>query len=130
MNLLVCNGNETRNELWYNLITLGGAPKLKSEETITVEEENFEGVQVFPNPFNPSTSFRFRVRENTAVKLQIFNLNGQLVRTLVDGNLAPKVYKERWNGRNEKGHPVASGIYFYRLQIGRQIWNGKIQMIK
>jgi hypothetical protein len=136
-NLLICNGNESRDELWYNLIKLGptaaGSATKTADETAAAAETadaDFEGVQVFPNPFNPQTSFRFKVKENSAVKLQIFNLAGQLVRTIVDEDFGPGVYVRRWNGRNQDGRPAASGLYFYRLQIGQQIMNGRIQMLK
>jgi hypothetical protein len=132
-NLLIGNGNETRDELWYNLIVLGGTPKAATAEAVTsptVVEEDFDGVQVHPNPFNPQTSFRFKVKEKAAVKLQVFNLTGQLVRTIIDEDLAPGVHQRRWNGRNQHGRPAASGVYFYRLQIGPKIFNGRIQMLK
>ncbi|MGH7451563.1 MAG: T9SS type A sorting domain-containing protein, partial [bacterium] len=132
MQLLVCQANQTRDEVWYKLITLGGAAKPGDGQAAapTQLEENFEGVQVYPNPFNPNTSFRFKVHTNGPVKLQIFNLNGQLINTLVDGELPQGVHQKRWNGRNQHGYAVASGIYWYRLQIGQNIWNGRIQMIK
>jgi hypothetical protein len=133
MQLLVCAGNDTRNEVWYNLIALnaakqnalssGGAPGLLAEEEI-------EGVQVYPNPFNPQTFFRFRLKTTAWVKLQIFNLNGQLLRTLVDTETPPGVQQKHWNGRNQNGQRAASGFYLYRLQIGSKVWNGRIQMIK
>jgi hypothetical protein len=133
MNLLVCVGNQTRDEVWHNLITLGGVAKPGDDAAAApkqADEENFEGVQVYPNPFNPNTSFRFKVNSAGPVKLQIFNLNGQLVKTLVDGELPPGVHQKRWNGRSQNGYAVASGVYWYRLQIGQKIWNGRIQMIK
>lgn len=132
-NLLVCNSNETREELWYKVITISGTPKTAAETPAVTGEfasADFEGVQVYPNPFNPQTSFRFKLKDQAAVKLQIFNLNGQLVRTLADEDLTPGVYQRRWNGRDQKGRPAASGLYFYRLQIGPKIFNGRIQMIK
>jgi len=129
--LLVCTGNDTRDEAWYNLITLGAAKQ--SAEVVApalVIEEDFDGVQVFPNPFNPQTSFRFKLKAASPVKLQIFNLNGQLVRTLIDEMMLPGVHQKRWNGRNQSGNHVASGVYWYRLQIGAKVLNGRIQMIK
>jgi hypothetical protein len=131
--LLVCQADQTRDEVWYNLITLGGAVKAGGEQAAAPNssaDENFEGVQVYPNPFNPTTSFRFKVNSTGPVKLQIFNLAGQLVRTLVDGELPPGVHQRRWNGRNQNGYAVASGLYFYRLQIGQKVWRGQIEMIK
>ncbi|MGH7450498.1 MAG: T9SS type A sorting domain-containing protein, partial [bacterium] len=131
MNLMVCNGNETRDELWYNLIVLGGLPKRPAEApAAAATEEDFDGVQTFPNPFNPQTSFRFKVKAHTPVKLQIFNLTGQLVRTIVDTDLAPGVYVRRWNGRSQDGRQAASGIYLYRLQVGKQMMTGRVQMLK
>ncbi len=134
-NLLICSGNDTRDELWFNLIKLGGAKKTDEETPAAaaeLAEEDFEGVQVYPNPFNPQTSFRFKVKEAAPVrvKLQIFNLTGQLVRTLADENFTPGVHVRRWNGRNEDGRPAATGFYFYRLQIGSQLLNGRIQLVK
>ncbi len=131
MNLMVCNGNETRDELWYNLIVLGGLPKPPAEApAAAATEEDFDGVQTFPNPFNPQTSFRFKVKAHTPVKLQIFNLTGQLVRTLVDADLEPGVHVRRWNGRSQDGRQAASGVYLYRLQVGKQLMTGRVQMLK
>ncbi|MGH7598845.1 MAG: T9SS type A sorting domain-containing protein, partial [bacterium] len=131
MQLLVCQANQTRDEVWYHLLTLGGAAKASSDQAAALKnEEDFEGVQVYPNPFNPNTSFRFKVHTNGPVKLQIFNLNGQLVKTLVDGELPQGVHQKRWNGRSQNGYTAASGVYWYRLQVGQKIWNGRIQMIK
>jgi hypothetical protein len=133
MNLMVCNGNETRDELWYNLIPLGGLTK-RPAETPAVEaaqkDDDFDGVQAFPNPFNPQTSFRFKLQAPAPVKLQIFNLTGQLVRTLVNADLETGVHVRRWNGRGQDGRPVASGVYLYRLQIDKKVMTGRIQMLK
>ncbi len=132
MGLLVCTGNDTRNEAWYNLIPLGAAKQAAAAvaAAAVVDEEDFDGVQVFPNPFNPQTSFRFKLKEAVPVKLQIFNLNGQLVRTLIDETMLPGLQQKRWNGRNQNGQRAASAMYWYRLQIGAKIFNGRIQMIK
>jgi FlgD Ig-like domain len=133
MNLLVCQGNQTRDEVWYNLIVLGSLAKpgnAQADALKQANDENFEGVQVYPNPFNPTTSFRFKVNTAGPVKLQIFNLNGQLVKTLVDGELLPGVHQKQWSGRNQNGYTVASGVYWYRLQIGPKVWNGQIQLLK
>jgi flagellar hook assembly protein FlgD len=64
------------------------------------------------------------------VSLQIFNINGALVRTLIDDDLAAGLHERQWNGRDSIGRPVASGIYFYRLRLGTEVLNGRLEMVK
>ncbi len=75
----------------------------------------------YPNPFNPSTTIAFTLDRNEKVTLKIYNAAGQLVRTLLNGKALFKGnrYRFRWQGRNDKGNPVASGVYFYRLKTAR-----------
>ncbi len=78
--------------------------------------ETFALHQNIPNPFNPTTTIRFDVPpDGGAVTLRVFDVGGRLVRTLVDGMESPGQKSVMWNGRNENGHPVATGTYFYRL---------------
>jgi len=74
--------------------------------------------QNYPSPFNPMTTIEFDIREKGQVRLRIYNVAGQLVRTLVDGELETGGYAEDWNGLNDAGSKVASGVYFYRLESG------------
>ncbi|MEE9431042.1 MAG: T9SS type A sorting domain-containing protein [Melioribacteraceae bacterium] len=69
----------------------------------------------YPNPFNPTTTISFSIAKNSDVKLDIYNSVGQLVTRLVDQNYAPGRYTSLWNGKNDFGTKVNSGIYFYRL---------------
>jgi hypothetical protein len=71
--------------------------------------------QNFPNPFNPSTMIDFSVREKGHVTLRIYDVAGRLVRTLVDEVRDAGAYREGWDGRNNRGSGVASGVYFYRM---------------
>lgn len=74
--------------------------------------------QNYPNPFNPETTIQFDLATETAVTLRIYDIAGQVVRTLVSGSLPAGSYTELWNGRNESGSRVGSGIYFYVLEAG------------
>jgi M6 family metalloprotease-like protein len=74
--------------------------------------------QNYPNPFNPTTTIPFDVKERTHVSLKIYNLRGQEVRTLVDETLDARSYGIEWNGHNDAGSSVASGVYFYKLVAG------------
>ena len=78
----------------------------------------------FPNPFNPETWIPYHLSKDADVTLHIYAINGTLVRTLALGHQAAGMYQSRsraayWDGRNEFGEPVASGVYFYTLTAGR-----------
>ncbi|WP_456408054.1 LamG-like jellyroll fold domain-containing protein [Caldithrix abyssi] len=79
----------------------------------------FELSQNYPNPFNPSTEIRFALPEVSDVQLEVFNLLGQKVKTLFNGRANPGTYRVSWNGTNESGRAVASGVYLYRLKAGK-----------
>lgn len=77
--------------------------------------ENFHLKQNYPNPFNPSTKIEFGIPKYSTVSLKIFNTAGQLVKTLINTNLQAGEYSIQWNGKDESGITVSSGIYFYSL---------------
>ncbi len=72
----------------------------------------------YPNPFNPVTVIRFQVAATAAVRINVYNVSGQKVRTLVDGEFIPGTYRTTWDGRDYKGRSLASGVYFYRMTSG------------
>jgi hypothetical protein len=72
--------------------------------------------QNYPNPFNPETKIRYAIPEPGHVTLKIYNIDGQLVRTLQDANQSPGRYERIWDGNNEFSNKVSSGVYLYRLQ--------------
>ena len=77
----------------------------------------------YPNPFNPETWIPYQLSEEADVTLQIYSVSGALIRTLALGHTPAGIYQSRsraayWNGRNEWGEPVASGVYFYTLKAG------------
>jgi hypothetical protein len=71
----------------------------------------------YPNPFNPTTTIKYEIKEQAQVTLKVYNVAGQLVRTLVDDVQTPKEggFTKEWNGLNNQGQPVSSGVYFYKL---------------
>ncbi|MBT7861960.1 MAG: T9SS type A sorting domain-containing protein [Gemmatimonadetes bacterium] len=74
--------------------------------------------QNYPNPFNPETSIRFDIATEANVTVRIFDITGQVVRTLVAGTLSAGSYTELWDGRSDSGIRVGSGVYFYELKAG------------
>jgi hypothetical protein len=85
----------------------------------------------FPNPFNPQTSIRFGLPFEMTVRLRIFNLLGQEVRTLDDGHRAAGEHAVSWDGRDQSGAVLPSGIYFYTLEAnGQAIAVKKMTLLK
>lgn len=77
----------------------------------------FALAQNYPNPFNPETRITYSLPIAGTVSLKVFNMLGQEVVMLVDKKMTPGRYMAVWQGRNRLGHPVASGVYFYRLEV-------------
>jgi len=75
--------------------------------------------QNYPNPFNPNTQIAFALPVGSKVTLKIYNIAGQLVKTLVNADLAAGHHTITWNGTNSSGSEVGTGIYFYRLETGK-----------
>ena len=81
--------------------------------------------QNYPNPFNPSTTISFSIPRSTYTTLKIFNTIGQEIATLVSDNLNPGTYSKQWNATN-----VASGVYFYKLQVGDFVQTKKLLLLR
>ncbi len=88
--------------------------------------------QNYPNPFNPETRIAFDIPANwtAPMTLRIYNMQGQLVQTLVDGVMTPGRHEVLWNGRDANGQPVATGMYFYQILSGNVKAVKKMQMVK
>ncbi|MFH1009088.1 MAG: FlgD immunoglobulin-like domain containing protein [Candidatus Latescibacterota bacterium] len=80
--------------------------------------ESYALGQNFPNPFNAETAISYSLTQEEPVVLEVCNTLGQRVRTLVQANQQPGAYVVRWDGRNDQGLSLGSGIYFYRLEAG------------
>jgi hypothetical protein len=84
----------------------------------------------WPNPFNPSTGISFALKEAGTVRIDIFNARGQLVRNLVNGNLASGTHTAVWDGADNAGATVSSGVYYYRMYKGSYSSTRKMLMLK
>jgi len=86
--------------------------------------------QNYPNPFNPETHIYFEIPQMHDVKLEIYNILGQKVRSLINGAYNPGRHTVTWNGRNDSGMIVPSGVYIYRLHAGSFMVSKKMLMLK
>jgi len=84
----------------------------------------------YPNPFNPETTIRYSVKETVPVTIEVYNLKGQLVRTLVNEVKTAGNYSVVWNGRDSHNQPVSSGVYFYKMNAGKYSNTKKMIMMK
>jgi hypothetical protein len=71
--------------------------------------------QNYPNPFNPNTNIRFILEESSKIDIEVFNIKGQKVRTLVSGNYDSGEFIVNWNGKNDDNSDEPSGVYFYKM---------------
>lgn len=84
----------------------------------------------YPNPFNPETTIPFSLAKTGDATLRIFNIAGQQVATLIDGKQVQGYHVVRWNGRDDAGVTLASGIYFARLDAGSFSQTRKLILLK
>ncbi len=105
------NGTATRS----NVIEVALAPTAVLEQALPLTTAL---AQNYPNPFNPETTIQFDLAVETSVSLRVFDMTGQVVRTLVGESLRAGTYTELWDGTNERGVKVGSGVYFYELKAG------------
>ncbi len=94
--------------------------------------KSFDLAQNSPNPFNPSTSIAYSVPEGhtSQVSLQVFDLRGRLVRSLVEARVEPGSYLVQWDGADRNGKAVGSGVYFYRLRTDGFVRTRKMVLLK
>jgi hypothetical protein len=90
----------------------------------------FELGQNYPNPFNPSTKIQYAMPRDGNITLMIYNVLGQRVRTLVNEARAAGRYEVAWDGKDDLGRSVGSGLYFYRLETGQSALVQKMLMLK
>jgi hypothetical protein len=112
------------------LIKLGNDPVDADEDIGGLVPGEFALHQNRPNPFNSATEIRFSLPKASAVKLEILNILGQKVITLIDDDLKPGHHTVLWNGRDFNDQTVATGIYFYRLRAGDLHDSKKMLLLK
>ncbi len=116
-----------------DVLTIGGSalrmtsPAGRSVRPVVLE---MSLAQNYPNPFNPATTIAFSIKQSENVELAIFDVRGRLIRTLVNESRQADNYRESWDGLDEAGTRVASGVYFYRLRAGSYVATKKMMLMK
>ncbi len=131
------NGHiETPKDDWANDFSTRGEVTVVDVATAISNKNNrivadkFALSNNYPNPFNPETTIEYFVPKTADVSLAIYNTLGQKVRTLVNNSVLPGSHVAKWNGRNDLGNSVPSGIYFYRLETGSKTMTKRMVLLK
>lgn len=116
-------------------VKYGGLLKSENERPITNElhstlPENYDLAQNSPNPFNPDTYIKYQLPEDAHVLIKVFNTIGQEIITLVDMNRKAGFYSVYWNGLDQHGNPVGTGIYLYQIRTKKFLCTRKMIMLK
>ena len=112
--------------IYYHVASYASKPVMEAKSTPAI----FTIGSNYPNPFNSSTVIPFTLKNSGHIRLEVLNVSGQTVRTLVDEVRTKGSYHEIWNGKDEMGRDAATGIYFYQLQIGNASVQKKLILLR
>ncbi len=118
--------------IWYTAWLEAGSPTLPGSPVATVPSNKGDLTlhPVYPNPFNPATTISFEVARTGTATITIHDVNGHLVRTLFDGEVALGMNSKLWNGRDNEGKSMASGIYLVRVAHNGSIEQQKAVLVQ
>jgi len=111
-------------------ITRQGEVISSQEVAVVLPYYNFKLLNNFPNPFNPATTIAYELPERSKVVLQVFDINGKLVRTLINSLVEEGYGEVVWNGKDQSGRSVSSGVYFYKLRAGKTMISRKAVLLR
>lgn len=109
--------------LYFGILPIGGGTGAGDAPAVFAASN-------YPNPFNPSTEIKWSIPRAGDLSIKIFNVRGELVKTLVDGRVATTSGTELWNGTNDSDAQVASGVYFYEVRSGKNVTVKKMALVK
>lgn len=127
---------------WLEDIDFGGVTRFNGPVMVSVLEQGDPETppvmpvevtklnRAYPNPFNPQTIISYDLKTDSDVTIQIFDVRGQFISTLVDRHQTANHYTVPWNGTDQNGKTVASGVYFYRMVAGKYISTQKVVLMK
>jgi hypothetical protein len=122
--LIVTNWDTNEgNYIFYNMSNPTGITSVTSQG-------GSEEISVYPNPFNSQCKFLIQLKEQSKVRLEIFDVTGRSIKTVFNGEANPGKLALSWNGTGNSEQSVGSGMYFYQLQINNKLGSGKLLLMK
>jgi len=115
------------NRIMLGFLDYGPASQVESRIEAVAD---FSLAQNYPNPFNPSTTIQYELFQAAQVSLDIYTINGRKVKTLVNQVQTAGLHTFEWNGLNDAGVELASGVYVYQLRVGDAVQNKKMTLLK
>ncbi len=117
---------------FHHSILAGNLPltKVSQTESNMVIPNQFTLAQNYPNPFNPTTIIAFDLPENSSVSLEIYDITGRKIRTLVNQFMEAGHHQLSWDSKNDLGEQVSSGVYVYQIKAGGFIANHKMMLLR
>ncbi len=112
------------------LRVVSGTPPTSVEQAVAALPERFTVQPNYPNPFNPETRIRFGLPQSARVQVVVYDMTGRRIKTLLQGQLAAGWHTVRWDGSNESGLRVGSGLYFYTVRAGNFSITRKMMLIQ
>ena len=126
---------------WLESVSLNGESEYYGALMVTVRAEDEEPsipvipvetklLSAFPNPFNPSTNLRYSMKEAGDLRIEVYNLKGQILRSFTNNHSQAGYYQMSWDGRDANGSLVGTGVYFYRMISGKYSATKKMVLAK
>jgi hypothetical protein len=91
--------------------------------------KTFNKFKNYPNPFSNATTIELQLNKPASTVIDIYNMQGMLVKELLNSNLSTGIHKINWNGQNSSGNRVTSGLYFYQVKVNNEIYSNKMFLI-
>ena len=111
-------------------ITFDNMTNIDDTRKISTVISKFKLLQNYPNPFNPTTSIEYTIPRKGSVEIKIYNVNGILINSINHEYTQPGNYAINWDGKNNLGNSVASGLYFYQAKFENSIISKRMIFIK
>jgi len=124
---------EGRDDAGMVYVVWGGTQAIKTKKSeLTLLPAEFALKQNYPNPFNPNTTIDYTFPSGISehIRLEIYDLRGGLVRTLLEAQISPGIHSAIWDGKDDDGERMSSGIYLYSLQAGKHVVTRKMLLVK